>query len=69
MARVSPSRFAELDLAWWALFSLEVVGWMWICILVAGYLRMRRTLRQIDEARALRAEKSRKLRQFPPEAP
>lgn len=55
------------DLAWWALFALEVVGWFWICALAAGYWRMRRILRQVRNAPPGKCEKSRKLRQFPPE--
>lgn len=38
---------ADFDLAWWALASLEVLGFVWLIVLAAGYLRLRRLLREL----------------------
>lgn len=54
---------ATLDLAWWALAVLEVLGFTWLVALAAGYWRLRRLLREA-ERRALLAEKARKEREI-----
>lgn len=43
----------------WAVWALEVVGFAWTFALVVGWIRLRRTLRDVREWLA-EAEKSRK---------
>lgn len=36
-----------MDLAWWALAVLEALGLVWLLVLGAGYLRLRKLLRDL----------------------
>lgn len=38
-----------MNLAWWALAVLEALGLVWLLVLGAGYLRLRKLLRDIEQ--------------------